>query len=354
LSILRNIRNTAADLSPPPNHARGASCWLTSAPINRTYTDIKCGISVDQVIANEIGGATSVSSLALANGGPVSAPNEGYSPIYYQNVSWRSETTAASRIEKPALLFDALFGSSEPNLNAARRRARRSVLDFSLAESRRLKDGLGGTDRQRMDLYFTSLREVEKKLDAPSGGTTVSCAVPLRPAAASLTFAEQIAVMSRLLVLALACDKTRVGTYMLDTARSNRNAEFAGVTGSFHDFSHHGGKPENTSRMFKVNAWYAAAFASFLDQMTAFRDPGGQTLLDNSIVVWGSGLGDSDGHRKDHIPLVVAGRGGGLLRPGRVIDSAANTPIANVHLTVMQHMGVKRTRFADSTGTIPL
>jgi hypothetical protein len=353
LSLLRNIRNTAADLSPFPNHPRGSSCWLTSAKINRSYDDIRAGISMDQVIANQIGGATPLPSLVLANGGPVSSTNEGYSAIYYQNISWRSETTPASRIEDPLLLFDHLFGAKDPAVNTARRRLRMSVLDFAREQAVGLNAQLGGSDRERLDHYLTSIRELETRIDAAQPTATTVCKVPARPGV-GLPFAEKIGVMSSLMAAAIACDKTRVATYILDTARSNRNAEFAGVTGAHHTISHHASQRVNIDKLLAINTFYAARFSAFLDLLKTYPDGQGTTLLDNSMVLWGSGLGDSDGHRKDHLPIIIAGRGGGALRPGRVIDAAPNTPIANVHLTLMQHMGVQRPSFGDSTGMLPL
>jgi hypothetical protein len=351
ISILKNVKNAPADAGEDPNHPKACSCWLTCVPITKSYTEIKAGISMDQVVAGAVGADSDFPSLALANGGPVSAPNEGYAPIYYQNISWLSETTPASRIEDPVLLFDRLFGSPDTGENEARRAMKQSVLDFAVGETARLSAGLGTTDRARLDQYLTGIRDVERLLASGGFMTGASCPLPERPAA-PVDFKAQLGVMSQLVVLALQCDRTRVVTFMLDVARSNRNAEFAGVTGAHHDISHHAGNPDMIEKLLTINAFYADRFAEFLDAMKAAQVTGGN-LLDQSMVLWGAGLGDADGHRKDHLPLVVAGRGGGKLQPGSVHDLPPNTPLANVHLTLMQHMGVEVETFGDSSGTLP-
>lgn len=352
ISILKNIKNAPADAGEDPNHPKACSCWLTCTPITKSYTEIHAGISMDQVVAGAVGGQSDFPSLVLANGGPVSAPNEGYAPIYYQNISWLSETTPASRIEDPVLLFDRLFGSPVSGENDARRSMKQSVLDFAVAETTRLSAGLGSTDRARLDQYLTGIRDVERVLSTGGFMTGATCTLPERPAA-PVDFKAQLSVMSQLVVLALQCDRTRVVTFMLDVARSNRNAEFAGVTGAHHDISHHAGNPDMIEKLLTINGFYADRFAEFLDAMKAADVVGGK-LLDQSMVLWGAGLGDADGHRKDHLPLVVAGGGGGKLHPGSVHDLPPNTPLANVHLTLMQHMGVQAQTFGDSSGTLQI
>ena len=278
----------------------------------------------------------------------MSITDEGYSTIYYQNISWLSETQPATRLDHPRLLFDLVFGARAPGENEARRQRRKSVLDFAAGESDRLRRGLGAADRQKLDEHLTAVRQVEARVMLPDGPT---CAGAGAAPALVLPFPAQLRATLDLIVLALRCDLTRVVTFMMDTARSGRT--FEGL-GSHHDISHHGNDPAAIGKLLAINEFYAEQLAYLLAALKAARAPDGTTLLDSAIVLFGSGLSDGNQHRKDHLPLVIAGRGNGKLSPGRVLDLPPNTPLANVHLTLLGHMGVDRAAFGDSTGALPL
>jgi len=349
LTLLKNIRNEPAIISAFPNHPPAATCFLTCVPINKSYDDLRAGPSMDTLLAAEIGTGTRLRSLALGSGGPISITDEGYSTVYYQNISWRSETRPAPRLDHPQLLFDALFGSGDPALNASRRQQRLSVLDFVQGETARLRKHLGSQDGQKLDEYLTSVRQVEEVVSHPPAENACPDRGPMP--SGMLTFEAQLKTTLDLIVLALRCDLTRVVTYMMDTARSGRS--FDGL-GSHHQISHHGNDPEMVSKLLAINQFYASQLSYFLAAMKAVRDPDGTTLLDRSAVLFGSGLGDSNEHRKDHLPLIVAGRANGSLRPGGALDLPVNTPLANLHLTLLQRLGSTRTTFGDSTGVLPL
>jgi len=349
LTLLKNVRNNPAIISPFPNHPPAATCFLTCVPINKSYDVLGAGPSVDALLGADIGADTRFPFLSLGSGGPISITDEGYSTVYYQNISWLSETQPATRVDHPALLFDLLFGSGDPTLDAARRRKRRSVLDFVQGETARLKKNVGTQDRQKLDEYLTAVRQTEEVVNREAAES--SCPDPGGAPERTLSFDAQLRATLDLIVLALRCDLTRVATYMMDTARSGRS--FEGL-GSHHQISHHGNDPEAIAKLLTINQFYAEQFAYFLSAMKAAKEPDGTSLLDRSAVLFGSGLSDSNQHRKDHLPLVVAGRGNGSLHPGSVLDLPADTPLANVHLTLLRSLGSQRTAFGDSTGVVAL
>jgi len=348
LTIFKNVRNNPAILCPFPNHPPAASCFLTGVPINKSYDVLRAGPSMDVLLAAEIAGSTRFSSLALGSGGPLSITDEGYSTAYYQNISWVSDTQPATRVDHPSFLFDLLFGAKDQSLDASRKEQRRSVLDFVQAEATRLKGKLGAQDKLKLDDYLASVRQLEQIVNRPAGEAT--CAhgeAPLR----ALSFEAQIQATLDLVALAFRCDLTRVVTYMMDTARSNRT--FAGL-GSHHQISHHGNDPDTIKKLLAINQFYARQLAYFLDALGATTEADGTRLLDHGAVLFGSGLSDANQHRKDHLPLVLAGHAGGALHPGQVAELPPDTPLANVHLTVMRSLGSQRTSFGDSTGVLTI
>jgi len=347
LILPKNVRNNPAILSPFPNHPPAATCFLTCTPINKSYDVLGAGPSMDVLLAQEIAGDTRFPYLTLGCGGPLSITDEGYSTAYYQNLSWVSATQPATRVDHPRFLFDLLFGSGDPALDDARRAQRRSVLDFAQGETTRLRRNLGAQDKLKLDDYLTSVRQVEQVVTRPP--SAVTCAKGVAPAR-SLTFEAQIQATLDLIVLALRCDLTRVVTFMMDTARSNRT--FDGL-GSHHQISHHGNDPGAIQKLLAINTFYAKQLAYLLAAMKTDVGASG-SLLDQSAVLFGSGLSDANQHRKDHLPLVVAGRARGNLHPGRVLELGPDTPLANLHLALMRSLGSQRTTFGDSDANLAL
>lgn len=340
------------------DHARGSSVFLTGVRINKSATDVRAGISIDQVIANQVGHLTRFPSLELtcdANRKSAGC-DSGYSCAYQYNVSWRSPTTPMTPENNPRLVFERLFGAGahgERAANAQRRMmTRRSVLDFVMDDARRLQRGLDVSDREKLDQYLTGVRDVESRIQkAEQFGPNVD---PNRatPAGIPATHAEYVQLMYDMLLLAFQTDSTRVATFVLGHDGDNRSFSEIGITEGHHDLSHHQNNTERVEKVAQIDRWYAEQFAAFLAKMEATRDVDGNSLLHNSRILYGSGNADGNRHTHENLPVILAGGGGGLLNPGRYVQHGSK-PMSNLFLTLADHAGVPNLeRFGDSTGRL--
>lgn len=357
VSVLTGLANEPAAVPVAGDHARGTGSFLTCATVEHTAgDDIYNGTSIDQVVAQAIGDQTFLPSLELgcAGGAPVGDCDSGYSCAYSRNVSWASPTTPQAKVTDPALLFDRLFSGFDPDETQEdrdrRRRWRSSVLDTVVDDANALQGRLSTSDRSKLDEYLTGLRELEQRIQSGSDG---SCLPPLRPGS-NLAYEEQVPAFHELLVTALACDLTRTGTFMLENAGSNRSFSFLGVTGAHHELSHHQGDPSTTEALVTIGTWEVAQYADLVARMAAVQEADGSTLLDNSLVFFSSEISDGDRHNHDDLPVLLAGRGGGQVTPGRHLRLAEGTPVANVFLTMAQAAGVSVAQHGDSTGAADL
>ena len=256
----------------------------------------------------------------------------------------------------PRLLFERLFGAGKPGERAAslaRRTAeQRSVLDFILDDARAMQKRLDARDNDKLDQYFTSVRDIEQRIakverlgppkdpgtDAPSGVPT--------------SYGDHIQLLADLLIMAFQTDQTRVASFMLAHDGSNRSFADIGVNEGHHDISHHQDKPDLVEKVGQIDLWYAGQFAQILKKMDAIKDPDGKSLLYNSMVVYGAGNGDPNKHNHDNLSFLLAGHGGGTLNPGRYVKHSP-TPSMNLFLSLADRMGVKgMERFGDSTGRL--
>jgi hypothetical protein len=343
----------------PGDHARAAASFLTCAHPKKTGgADIHVGPSIDQVLAAQFGNATTFASLELGmeKGNPAGICDSGYSCAYSNNVAWRDARTPVAKEHDPRVVFARLFGDPDRARDAAaaerERAATRSVLDAVLADTKSLQNRLGGADRQKLDQYLTAVRELEQRLqriESPQDGT------PAPPAGvlAARTFADKLAAMYELLALAFATERTRIATFMLGNAGSNRGYDFLGVPDGHHDLSHHGKKPEKLAGIRKINRFHTEAFATFLQRLAAQREGDGN-LLDQALVVYGSGIGDGDRHNHHDLPILLCGGGGGAHRGGAHVRFEQETPAANLHLAILRAFGIGDERFADSTQALAL
>lgn len=334
----------------PGDHARAASTYLTCAHPRKTGgADIHVGVSIDQQIAAAVGGATAFASLELGmeRGAAAGICDSGYSCAYSNNVSWRTPNVPVAKETEPRAVFTRLFGdpqqASDAAAQAAEQRTRRSLLDLVAGDAKALRGSLGSADRQKLEQFLTSVRELEQRLQR------VDQAEPQVAVPGGLLerggYAEKLALMYELVALAFATDKTRVVTLMLGNGGSNRSYKFLGVPDGHHDLSHHGRKEEKLAALAKINRFQVEQLAVFLKRLANQRDGDGD-LLRQSLVVFGSGLGDGDRHNHDDLPVLLAGRGGGTINPGRVIDTSHN--MADLFLAMAARAGCVLQSHGDS------
>jgi hypothetical protein len=342
----------------PGDHARAMSAFLTGCQAVKTNgANIRVGVSADQVAAQRIGRATRFPSLEIGCEGGRLAGNcdSGYSCAYSNTLSWRTETTPNPKEVNPRLLFERLFAG--PNRNeAAGSQARRerynlSILDFVMEDAQRLRNRLGTSDQRRMDEYLTSVREIETRL-ARSARTSERDPGIARPAGVPADYGEYLHLMSDLLVLAFQGDLTRVATFVFANEGSNRSYRLINVPDGHHDLSHHQGNRDKLDKIARINRFHISQLGHLLAQLRSVREGDG-TLLDNCMIVYGSGNGDGNAHNHDDLPILLLGGGGGTLASGRHIRYPRETPLTNLYLSLLDRMGVSVPALGDSTGRLP-
>lgn len=341
----------------PGDHARAAAAFLTGAHPRKTGgSDVHVGVSADQIAAAKIGAGTALRSLevGIEPGRPSGECDSGYACAYSNNLAWMSATVPLAKETDPREVFDRLFAESTlPAEERARRAAeRRSVLDFALDDAKRLDARLGPSDRRKLDEYLTAVREMEARIErslrdlrrgAPSGEIA-------RPAAAPPDLAEHIRIQFGLIALAFRSDRTRVVTFMLGNEGSNRSHRFLGAPEGHHDLSHHGGDAAKNDKLRLIDRWHVEQFAAFVALLRDAKEGEG-TILDRSAVVYGSGISDGNAHDHHDLPILTAGRVGGL-PTGTHVRVPRETPVANLWLGVLDRLGVRAPSFGDSTGRV--
>lgn len=340
------------------DHARASATFLTGVRARKTSgSDIRAGKSVDQVAAERVGGQTVLPSLELScdAGKRLGNCDSGYSCAYSYNISWRSESMPMNPEVDPRQVFERLFGDTRrgglDSQQARSRRAalQRSILDFVSDDARRLQARLGAGDRRKVDEYLTSVREIEKRVElAERSAPRLPGGV--REPGAYEGFEEHVRLMFDMLVLAFQTDSTRVATFILAHEGSNRPYPFVGVSDGHHDVSHHMNSPEKVEKVTRINCFHVRQLAYFLGRLRSVRESDGRTLLDNSMVVYGSGISDGNRHNHNELPILLAGRGGGTITPGRHIKAGKDVPLNNLFLSMLDRMGAPTERFGDSTG----
>jgi len=340
------------------DHAKAAGCYLTGVRIRKTASDdIQAGPSMDQVIANAIGHQTRFPSLELGMdyGRAEGGCDPGYACIYSNNISWRNEQTPAIKEVNPRILFDRLFGNAQATDRDAEARGQqelynRSILDSVLENLNRLNDYLGVNDRLRVDEYLTSIREIERRLDAPPSDIELPPDI-VRPTRVPESYKEHFRLMADMQILALQQDLTRVSTFMLGVEQSRRTFAEIGIPEEHHGLTHHAGNPEKIAKVCQIDNYMVQQFAYFLDRMKEVNE-GEATLLDNSMVVLGNGNGDGARHDHRDCATIIAGKGGGTIDPGRYVRHEG-TPVSNLWVSLMDRMGVEVARHGDSDGRLP-
>ena len=343
--------------------------WRRSSPAGqprKTHgADIRVGMSADQHVATAIGDRTKFPSLELGIEKGQNAGNcdSGYSCAYSANLSWRGEATPNAKETDPKAVFDRLFGGYDPK-ELAEARARRelynkSILDFVNEDAKSLNKTLGTGDQKKLDEYLASVREVEQRIEKARG---ISNQAPPKtdmkqPAGIPKDdWQGHVHLMMDLLVLSFQTDLTRVATFPIANDGSNRPYKNIEVPEGHHDLSHHGSDPKKLDKIKKINTYHIEQMAYLFKRLKSVKEANGTTLLDNAMIVYGSGIGDGNRHNHDDLPILLAGKGGGTIEGGRHIVHArrSDIPLMNLYLALFERMGVPTARFGDSTGVLKI
>jgi hypothetical protein len=316
--------------------------------------DIKVGVSCDQIVASRIGQETRFPSLevGMEDSRQAGDCDSGYSCAYTNNLAWRSETQPLPPVLNPRSLFERLFGSSSartPEARARENRFRRSILDHAAEDTRKLQGTLGPTDRRKLEEYLTSIRDIERQIERAEKDNAQIDPGMDKPYGIPADFAEHFKLMTDMITVAFQADLTRVCSFLVTREGSSRPYREIGIPDGHHPLTHHRNDPAMMEKVAQINTYHMRQFAAWIEKLKSIRE-GDSTLLDNSMVVYGSGLCDGNRHTHDDLPTLVAGRAGGYFKTGRRIVYRRETPMTNLFLTMMDRMGVQAEHFGDSTG----
>ncbi|HZR18592.1 MAG TPA: DUF1552 domain-containing protein [Verrucomicrobiae bacterium] len=341
------------------DHARASGTFLTGVRVKKTAgADIHAGISIDQVMAAKVGHLTRFPSLELTCDSVRKSGNcdSGYSCAYQYNLSWRSPTTPVAPEPNPRLLFERLFGSGNhgERLESLKRRQQeqRSILDFVMDEAHSLEKQLTYRDKQKLDEYLVSVREIEQRIQkAERFGKPADPTMPT-PDGIPAGFEDYVQIMFDMMVVAFQTDSTRIATFLLANEGSNRPFPEIGIAEGHHSLTHHMNKQDMIDKVAQIDLWYMKQFGRFLDKMEQTRDVDGSSLLHNSMILYGSGNADGNRHTHTNLPVILAGAGGGTLTPGR-FAKFGSVPMSNMLLGLAGRMGAGNVeRLGDSTGRL--
>jgi hypothetical protein len=338
----------------PAGHGRSCPAFLTGTHVRQTEgTDIRCGVSLDQVYAQHLGDTTQLSSLELGidQASLLGSCDIGYSCAYTNGISWRSPTVPMPVTANPRDVFERLFGDGDTLDESSRLadlRRRSSILDFVMEDTASLSGKLGAEDRHKLAEYLESTRDVEKRIQRASASPGAQADGLERPAGIPDSFDDHVRMMIDLQVLAMQADITRVGSFMIGRELSNRTYPEIEVPDSHHMLSHHGQIPEKIVKLERINRYHMGYFAYYLDRMKAVKDGEG-TLLDRTLVLRGSAFGDPNEHDHMDLPIIVAG---GLIKGDRHVRVAPGTTMSNLLLAALHVLDVPATSIGDSTGPL--
>src|SRR5438477_9063314 len=350
------ITNTRLQNAYPGTHDTSNASFLSAALAKHTESsDYSCGTTIDQIAAKEMGRDTQLASLQLAMDlNPLAGVcNNGYACVYQNCLSWSSPTTPLPSEAHPRIVFERLFG--EGGSAAARRsglRNRGSLLDSFSVDIARLKQRVGVPDRVRLDQYLDSIRDVEREIErAERADADPKVSDAERPVGVPAEFADHAKLMFDLQILAFQADITRVVTFQLTREQNNRTYPEIGVPDPHHPTSHHGNDPDKVAKIAKINTFHVSLFAEFLQRMKATPDGDG-SLLDHTVYMYGSGMGNPSLHDHENLPILIAGGAAAGLKGGRHLTYDKGLPLANVHLTLLDRVGVHLDSFGDSSGRV--
>ncbi len=338
------------------DHARASATFLTGCQARKTAgSNIRNGVSVDQLAASQVGDETKLSSLELSTirSRTSGACDSGYSCIYQHNISWRDENTPMPAEYNPRTAFEKLFGSGNIQQDAERRAQRKSVLDFVSDQSKKLSDKVSKRDQEKLDEYLTSIRKVEMRIEKAEkiGSLYPEDAIP---EGIPRGFKAHIRSMFDIMTLAFKTDSTRVASFMLSNEASNRSFQNIGVSEGHHSLSHHRKNPNKLKDIAKIDTFYAQQLAYFLQQLKesqlSDQGEGMGSILDNTMVLYGSCIGDGNIHNHNDLPIILAGGAKHGIQTGRHVIAPEGTPLTNLYLSMLDKMDVSAKRIGDSTG----
>jgi Protein of unknown function (DUF1552) len=360
LNVLTGLtqQKAAANGDGGGDHARALATFLTGTQARKTDgADIRAGVSVDQLAAQELAKFTRFPSLEIGCDPAAMVGNcdSGYSCAYSSNISWKSESQPVPKETDPKLIFERLFSNGRTGESEAARGRRekysQSVLDFVTDDAKRLSDKVSGADRRKLDEYMTAVREIEQRIAKSREKVDMSDIDMKKPTGTPKNNAEHIRLLGDLMVLAFQTDTTRVSTFVFANEGSNRSYPEIGVSEGHHELSHHQRKAEKLEGIRKINRYHVEQFAYVINKLKETKEGEG-TLLDNSMVIYGSGIGDGDAHNHDNLPIVMAGRAGGAIDTGRHIKFENDTPMTNLYLSMLDLVGAKVESLGDSNGRL--
>ncbi len=337
--VVTGLENAGSDPGAPGHHAAGTAGFLTAALPRRSEVAPRLATSIDQLFAATQIGQTPMASLQLGTDGGIGIGDcdNGYACAYSRSISWASPTTPMPKLTSPRVAFDLLFGGIDPGASAAERAQRnarrRSVLDAVRGDANRLKQRLGGEDRSKLDEYLEGIRALELRIQQPPA-TCVGAEVERDPA----DFAERVAAMTDVMVLAFRCDATRVISWMMGNSASQQSYPFLGIPAAHHDLSHHAGDSEKLAQLRQIEAWELAQFADLVAKLGEIPEGDG-SLLDHCLLLLSNEVSDSNSHSHQDLPVVLAGRAGGALETGRHMVFDTGTPYGNLLVSVLEAVG---------------
>jgi hypothetical protein len=342
----------------PGDHARAASSFLTGMHPRKTAgADIRIGVSVDQVAAQSIGKATRFASmeLGLEDGRLVGSCDSGYSCAYSNNLAWRTENSPLPPEINPRLVFERLFGTGDEVEDEAARARRlkyqRSILDDVMGETQSLQTNLGPTDKRKLEEYLHSVRAIEKQIEASENDSRQMAPPMAKPDGIPLDYGDHSRLMYDLMTVAFQMDATRVITFMMGREGSTRAYREIGISDAHHPLTHHRGNEEMVEKVRQINHYHVQQFAYFIDKLKATPDGDG-TLLDSSMVIYGSGLADGNRHTHHDLPVLLVGKGNGALKSGRHVKYPVETPMANLFLSLLDIAKVPTESLGDGNGKL--
>jgi hypothetical protein len=363
LTIVSNtdVRNAEAFEAPEigGDHFRSSAVFLTQMHPRQTQgSDVRVGTSLDQYYAQKFGQDTAIPSLQLCieNVDQAGGCSYGYSCVYTDSISWASPNQPLPMVRDPRTVFDMLFGVGATTQDRAeRRREDRSILDWITEDMTRLRNTLGASDRERLSAYLEDIREIERRIQRveAQNATGEPRELPGAPVGVPDSFEEHIKLMFDLQAVAFASDITRVFAFKLGRDASNRVFADSGTSTGFHSASHHGEREDRVTAFARINRYHISMLPYFLDKLRRTPD-GDATLLDNTMVIYGSPMGNSNVHNHKRCPLIVAGHSGGQLKGGVHIKAADGTPMANAMLSMINMLGLEMDKFGDSTAAMDL
>jgi hypothetical protein len=339
------------------DHARATASFLTGCRAKKTAgSDIHVGQSVDQIAADQVGHKTRLASLELSTDGARASGrcDSGYSCAYQFNLAWKTETMPLAPEQDPRLVFERLFGvsaGSDPKAAARRKAQQKSILDYVLDDAGSLQRKISASDNRKLDEYLASVRDIEDRVEKAEKMAKQLPPGVTPPDGIPASTKEHIRLMFDLMLLAFRTDSTRIATFMLAHDGSNRNFPEIGVPDAHHNLSHHQNSPDKLAKIAKIDRFYIEQLAYLLQRLKDTKE-GPDSLLDRSMIVYGSGLSDGNAHSHDHLPVLLAGHGNGTMTPGRHVRLNGEVPMTNLYLAMLERMGVRAERVGDSTGVL--